>query len=60
MTRLRATQRRFWTTERDDSKTWHARLRLGRLTVGWHVHRHRYPSSSDRWVFQPEVIYDRA
>lgn len=51
-------KREFWTTERDRSKSWHARLRFGRWDVGWHIHRHS-GVLPDRWVFQPYVIVDR-
>lgn len=50
---------RTWHSERDHTTSWHARAKLGRLEVGYHVHRHCYPTTSDRWVFQPFFIYDR-
>lgn len=52
---------RFWTWESKGSKGWACRFRVGRLQVGGVVMRHRYASgSSDRWVFHPTVVYDRA
>jgi hypothetical protein len=35
-------------------------LRIGRLKLGLEIHRHVYgASSTDRWVIQPLVVYDR-
>lgn len=39
--------------------TWRRQGRLGRLQFGFHLHRHRNPTLSDRWVFQPYLILDR-
>lgn len=52
--------KRVWTWERDGSKGWACRFRVGRVQFGGVVMRHRYATSSDRWVIRPEVIYDRA
>ena len=35
------------------------RVRVGRLQIGIRVYTHRNTVSPDRWVFQPELIYDR-
>lgn len=40
------TQRRFW--------SW----KIGRLRIGLRVYTHHYTNSSDRWVIQPELVYD--
>lgn len=50
---------RVWTHDHEGTRGWHARLRIGRLQLGWHIYRHTYPTTSDRWVLQPFAIYDR-
>lgn len=49
-----------WTVDRGrDGFTWNRRLRIGRLELGYHLHRHTYARTSDRWVLQPWITYDR-
>lgn len=36
---------------------WHRRV--GRFQFRLTVYRHRYFRSADRWVFQPQLTYDR-
>ncbi len=50
---------RFWAYERERSKTWAANGSAWRFQASIHIHRHRYPTVSDRWVVQPSFIYDR-
>lgn len=54
--------KRVWTWERENgrSKGWACRFRFGRLQLGGTIIRHRYATSSDRWVIHPKMIYDRA
>lgn len=33
--------------------------RIGRLQLGFRLYIHHYVNAPDRWVFQPEVVYDR-
>lgn len=54
----------FRTIQRENNaRSWHwpkeGRLRIGRLKVSILVHKHTYAMSSDRWVVQPSVFYDR-
>jgi hypothetical protein len=49
-----------WTVDRGHQGfQWSRRLRLGRWRVGYHVYRHTYAQSPDRWVFQPYLTVDR-
>lgn len=48
-----------WTVDSGNTRTWNTRIRAGRFQIGYHLHRHRSPYSSDRWVFQPWITYDR-
>lgn len=34
------------------------RYRFGRLQIGWTAWCHKYPTTSDRWVIQPLLIWD--
>ena len=43
-----------------ETRRWNASWRVGRLRLRFCLMRHRYAMCSDRWVFQPSVIYDRA
>lgn len=58
--------KRFWKTTGNVSDGWHARLKFGRVQVGYHVYKHRnsalcdhMKTVPDRWAFQPFVIFDR-
>lgn len=48
----------FWTVDRHKSKTWNWRVKFWRLQLQLTVHRHG-GGTSDRWVLQPHVVYDR-
>lgn len=48
-----------WRAVVGSSTSWHARWRFWRCEIHVAVHRHRYPTSSDRWVFDPRFVYDR-
>lgn len=37
---------------------WTRSVQLGRLHLGYTVYKHIYPTSTDRWVIQPEIIWD--
>lgn len=39
--------------------SWARSVQLGRLQLSYRIYRHVYPSSADRWVIQPEIIWDR-
>lgn len=43
-----------------DGGMWARSVRLGRLRLGYRIYKHVYPTSSDRWVIQPEIVWDRA
>jgi hypothetical protein len=51
--------RRWKTTSNTGTTSWHAQIKLGRVRLGYHVHRHE-GHSSDRWVLQPWLTYDCA
>jgi len=44
-----------------DSRHWQWKRKFWRIEVGFHCWQHVYsmPSSPDRWVIKPHVIYDR-
>ena len=48
-----------WTFEHEGTHGWNGLWRIGRFEFGFHLYRHRYPSSPDRWVFQPFFVVDR-
>lgn len=50
-----------WKWKRDGTAGYGVRLRIGRLQIGGRLMRHRYPrpESPDRWVLQPDLVYDR-
>lgn len=39
---------------------YYKRIVLGRLQLSIRVYRHQYTMAPDRWVFQPELIWDRS
>lgn len=39
--------------------SWARSVQLGRLRLSYRIYKHIYPNSPDRWVIQPEVIWDR-
>lgn len=50
--------KRYWTWEDAITKGWGLRLKLGRFGAGGRLMRHR-SHLGDRWVLQPNFIYDR-
>lgn len=38
---------------------WARNVQLGRLRLGYTIYKHVYPTCPDRWVIQPEIIWDR-
>ncbi len=40
------------------TRIWQRRWRVGRVQIGYRVMRHRFPLTTDRWVFHPSFVYD--
>ena len=40
------------------SKTWSKRWRIGRIQIGWRIHRHDYPDGDHRLVIHPVITID--
>lgn len=55
----RQTAEQNWAAGGRKTDSWWYRLWVGRFQLVWRVYCHRNRSFGDRWVFQPEVIYDR-
>lgn len=49
----------FWRIANGDGAGWGGRIHIGRLSFGYLAYRHDYWASPDRWVFQPQITYDR-
>lgn len=50
----------YWRTHFDGSYAWHYRIHIGKfIEVGFHLYKHTYYLTPDRWVFQPYAVFDR-
>ncbi len=51
---------RRWKWEQGTTTGWAFRWTVWRLQIGGRLMRHAYgPHTSDRWVLQPDFVYDR-
>lgn len=49
---------RYERTRLGNGGSWARSVQLGRLRLSYRIYKHVYPTSTDRWVIQPEIIWD--